>query len=204
MLPGFVLTKLLATAGSVGLLLAMAYLLMRMLLVAVGTAISLVPAVIVLGFMLFIFRIMLFGSGRRERPRSEHERSVLGLMGKVIAALLRAAVEILGRGASMGGSSENAIAEVRRFRLVGAGGSPIDCELLGEIRGPALRQGDDVQVFGRLQRNGTVRARKVVLVKTGAVVTVRLPVAFVATRVIALAGLSVAVLIAVLAATYYA
>jgi hypothetical protein len=155
--------------------------------------------------MLAIFRGMIFGFGRRERPRREHDRSaVLGLMVRVIAAMLRGSVEIIGRGASVGRSPENAVAEVRRFRLIGAGGSPIDCELLGEVRGPALRQGDDVQVFGRLQRNGTVRARKVVLTRTAAVVTVRLPLAFVATRVIAVAGLGVAVLIALVAAVHYA
>lgn len=56
------------------------------------------------------------------------------------------------------------------FVLDGDDGVVYDCYLRGEVRGGFLRLGDPVDVVGRLDRSGVLRADTVTSVRTGAVV----------------------------------
>lgn len=78
---------------------------------------------------------------------------------------------LVGEGSVTG--AEPPTAGRHRFRVRTAAGETLDCELIGELVGPAVRQGDVVEVYGRRARRGTVRVREVVHPADGATTTAR-------------------------------
>lgn len=138
----------------------------------VSVLVPLLPGLLVLGFMLLILRVMLFGFRRRHRAR----------------------------GGSSGSSLERELStEVRRFRVTEVSGRQVDCELVGELAGAHLRQGDVVDVFGRTTRHATVRVRAVVVTSNQALITARPHFGFVLARIanVAAVTLSAACVISV-------
>jgi ribosomal protein S28E/S33 len=89
--------------------------------------------------------------------------------------------------------------EVRRFRVTEVSGRQVDCELVGELAGAQLHQGDVVDVFGRTTRHGTVRVRAVIVTSNQARITARPHFGFVLARIanVAAVALPAACLLAV-------
>lgn len=73
--------------------------------------------------------------------------------------------------------------EVRRFRVTEVSGRQVACELVGELAGAQLQQGDIVDVFGRAARRATVRVRAVVVTSNQARITARPGFGFVLARI---------------------
>lgn len=140
---------------------------------------TLLPIIIVLvtGKMIFSGRA---GGTREKRPRREHGAGLFRDAAKGGSHLIGSAVSSSSRA---GNAVSDPTTEVRRFRVDTLDGQRVDCELVGDLRGPAPRQGDSVKVFGRAKRRGVFVVRRLIVETTGALVTARKPITFLLSRV---------------------
>lgn len=125
--------------------------------------------------LIFLIRFVFLGNrrGRRDgRGRAGH------LMGNTLSSGARGVGSLVSHGSTAGGGMQDATTEVRRFRVDSIDGRRTDCEMTGELRGPPLRQGDHVHVFGRSNRRGVIVARRIVLVATRGVATAHPPLTY--------------------------
>ncbi len=159
--------------------------------VTVSVLVPLLPGLLVVGSLLLILRVMLFGF-RRSHRRSASGRLVAG----AAKGLTRIVVAPMRAGSSL---KRELSTEVRRFRVTEVSGRHVDCELVGKLAGAHPQQGDMVDVFGRTTRHGTVRVRAVVVTSNQARITARRHFGFVLARIanVAAVTLSIACVISV-------
>lgn len=159
----------------------------------VSVLVPLLPALLIIGFLLLIIRVLLFGFRRRRRARRGGSGHLATGAAKGLARIVTASIRA---GSSL---EREQSTEVRRFRVTEVSGRQVDCELVGELAGAQLQQGDVVDVFGRTTRHGTVRVRAVIVTGNQARITARPHFGFVLARIanVAAVALPAACLLAV-------
>jgi hypothetical protein len=159
----------------------------------VSVLVPLLPALLIIGFILLIIRVLLFGFRRRHRARR-------GGSGHLAAGAAKCLTRIVAASIHAGSSLEREQStEVRRFRVTEVSGRQVNCELVGELTGTQLHQGDVVNVFGRTTRHGTIRVRAIIVTSNQARITARPHFGFVLARIanVAAVALSTACVIGV-------
>jgi hypothetical protein len=163
------------TAGVVAAMALALLLVVAGIQVVVSVLVPLLPALLIIAFLLLVLRVMVFGFRLRHR-RSASSRLVVGAakgLAQIVVAPIRA-------GSSVGHELST---EVRRFRVTEVSGRQVDCELVGELAGAHLQPGDIVDVFGRRTRHATVRVRAAVVTSNQSRITARPGFGFVLARI---------------------
>jgi hypothetical protein len=161
----------------------------------VSVLVPLLPALLIIGFLLLIIRVLLFGFRRRHRARRGGSGHLAASAAKGLARIVVASIRA---GSSL---EREQSTEVRRFRVTEVSGRQVDCELVGELAGAQLQQGDVVDVFGRTTRRGTVRVRAVIVTSNQARITARPQFGFVLARIANVAAVALSAM-CVLAVAY--
>ncbi len=151
--------------GLVSLTGLVTVLILLFMVVAVATNPALIarlelPAFILLAVMLIV---------------PDFRRQIPSMIGSVLGMATRAAAGATTSATRQLKAPSSQTVEVRRFRVLDSNRQLVECHLSGALVGGSLRQGDQVQVFGRRFR-GVVNVRSVRVVNSNATVRGRVPV----------------------------